>query len=275
MRLMYRFAMRKVIRVAMAFGFSCVVVLVPAASFGATFGSVSHIHDVKVFGKEILMPTHEGLYQYQGANSMQIVAGPVFDVMGLASYGKTLYASGHPGDRPEFPNPIGLISSTDGGKSWKKISLQGKVDFHMLEVGKFDIYGGDSTTGQLMHSANQGKSWKKLEAGTYSDIAPLNSKRGGAYGLLAGALVRTADGFVTTVALKSSLKWSSVEVVGTTIYATSGKSIYQSTDGAKSWKKIATLPSEISSISGNAKIIAAVTQEAIFISRDGGKSFNS
>jgi hypothetical protein len=38
---------------------------------------------------------------------------------------------------------------------------------------------------------------------------------------------------------------------------------------------MATLSSEISSISANAKVFVAVTSEAIFVSRDGGKSFKS
>ena len=242
-------------------------------SYGATYGSVSHIHDVKVFGDRVLLNTHEGLYQYLAANSMKKISSEDFDVMGLATFGTILYASGHPGATSKLPNPIGLISSTDSGKSWKKISLQGEVDFHMLEVGKSDMYGADSTSGQLMFSSDRGKNWRKLGENKYSDIAVLSTKSGSAYGLQSGALLRTSDAFSKTVAIKNSLKWSSVEILGTHLYASSGKSIYRSIDNGMSWKKIATLASDISSISMNAKIIAAVTSSAIFVSRDGGKSF--
>lgn len=267
--------MRKSFKTLVVLAITSALVLAPTNSFGATYNSVSHIHDVKVFGKEILMPTHEGLFQYQAANSMKIMEGPVFDVMGLATYGKTLYASGHPGPNSQFSNPVGFITSTDGGKNWKKISLQGKVDFHMLEVGKFDIYGADSTSGQLMHSKDKGKNWKKLGAMKYSDIAPLEDKKGSAYAVLAGSLFQTSNAFTSTVKIKSSLKWSAVEVVGTKVYGASGKSIYLSTDAAKSWQKIATLADEISSISCSAEVIVAVTGGSIFLSRDGGKSFTS
>ncbi len=87
--------------------------------------------------------------------------------------------------------------------------------------------------------------------------------------------MRTSDAFTKTMAIKTVLKWSSIEIEGSTLYASSGKSIYCSTDNGKSWKKIATLTSDISSFSVNANIIAAVTSSAIFVSRDGGKSFNS
>lgn len=244
-------------------------------SYGATYGSVSHIHDVKVFGDRVLLNTHEGLYQYLAANSMKKISSEDFDVMGLATFGTILYASGHPGATSKLPNPIGLLSSTDGGKTWMKVSLQGEVDFHMLEVGKNDMYGADSSSGQLMYSSDLGKNWQKLGENKYSDIAVMSTKSGSAYGLLTGALVRTRDAFTKTVAIKTALKWSSIEILGSTLYASSGKSIYSSTDNGKSWKKIATLSSEISSISMSAKIIAAVTSSAIFVSRDGGKSFNS
>lgn len=244
-------------------------------SHGATYGSVSHIHNIKVLGDKALLGTHEGLYQYLAANSMKKISNEDFDVMGLASFGETIYASGHPGAKSKLPNPIGLISSSDSGKTWKKISLQGKVDFHMLEVGKSDIYGADSGTGQLMYSSDLGKTWRNLGENKYEDIAVLNTKSGSAIGLRSGALVGTTNAFSTTKAIKTSRKWSSVEALGSVLYASSGKSIYSSTDSGKSWKMIATLSAEIASISMNAKIFVAVTSDAIFVSRDGGKSFKS
>lgn len=266
--------MKRVWATNLAVATAVAVLMAPAASFAASYDSVSHIHGVKVFGNQLLMATHEGLYRYSAANSMQILPGPVFDVMGLAAFGKTLYASGHPGPKSKFAEPIGLISSADGGKTWKQIALKGEVDFHSLEVGKFDMYGDDSGSGQLMHSGDGGKSWKKLGASKYSDIAPLAVK-GGAFALLDGSLIKTSDGFATTAVVKSKMKWRSLEVVGAKIFAASGRDIYRSTDGAKSWKKLATLPSEISSISVNAQIFAALAGNTIFVSKDAGKSFTS
>ena len=87
--------------------------------------------------------------------------------------------------------------------------------------------------------------------------------------------MQTSDGFATTVAIKSKMKWSSIEAVGSTLYGAFAKDIYRSIDGAKSWKKIASLPNEISSISVNTQVFAAVAGGAIFISRDAGKTFTS
>jgi photosystem II stability/assembly factor-like uncharacterized protein len=266
--------MRKSVIVGLAISLLGALALVPQ-SYGAEYGSVSHIHNIKVLGSKALLGTHEGLYEYVAENSMKRLGSEDFDVMGLAAYGDIIYASGHPGAKSKLPNPVGLITSSDSGKTWKKISLQGEVDFHMLEVGKSDIYGADSGTGQLMYSSNLGKTWRKLGENMYADVAVLNTKSGSAIGLRDGALVSTTNAFSTTSAIKTSRTWSSVESLGSVLYASSRKSIYSSADNGKVWRRIATLPSEIASISMNEKIFVAVTSDAIYVSRDGGKSFKS
>jgi hypothetical protein len=92
--------------------------LFPNAAFasGETIGSLSHIHQVKVQGKKILLGTHEGLYQYQGADKVLRMSPEVFDVMGLSIDGKRIYASGHPGPGSKFPEPVGLVLSTKTGR---------------------------------------------------------------------------------------------------------------------------------------------------------------
>lgn len=44
--------------------------------------------------------------------------------------------------REKLPPYLGLIESADPGRSWEAVSLQGKVDFHVLEArGGRRIYG--------------------------------------------------------------------------------------------------------------------------------------
>ena len=71
----------------------------------------------------------------------------------------------------------------------------------IFEVGKSDIYGADSGTGQLMYSPDLGVSWRLLGENKYSDIVILDTKSGSAYGLRSGALVRTANAFKTKAAM--------------------------------------------------------------------------
>lgn len=71
------------------------------------------------------------------------------------------YASGHPAGGGD----LGLIVSTDGGKTWKQLSLgeRGPADFHILTVSKADpkiIYGA---YGRLQVSRDGGHTWEPWE----------------------------------------------------------------------------------------------------------------
>ena len=64
--------------------------------------------------------------------------GPTNDLMGFSAGpgSGVFYASGHPGKDSTMPNPMGLIRSSDGGKTWVQLSRQGQSDFHALTVTK-------------------------------------------------------------------------------------------------------------------------------------------
>ena len=49
--------------------------------------------------------------------------------------------SGHPDGREGLPPFLGLIRSTDAGRTWERVSLLGKRDFHVLEAAGERIYG--------------------------------------------------------------------------------------------------------------------------------------
>ncbi len=52
--------------------------------------------------------------------------------MGFSATRDTLYSSGHPAPGSGLKNPFGLIKSTDGGRTWQKLGLEGESDFHLL-----------------------------------------------------------------------------------------------------------------------------------------------
>ena len=97
----------------------------PAIGAGQDIGSLSHIHSVRAFGDQVILGTHEGLFRYVDEKTVQLMGPEKFDIMGLAVFGKKLYASGHPGPGSKLPEPVGLLISTDSGKSWKKITIDG------------------------------------------------------------------------------------------------------------------------------------------------------
>jgi len=135
-----------------------------------------HIHALTVDpdNGDLLVATHEGLYEVVVASDgTATFDGPLggldFDPMGFTLSGDTAYASGHPGPTTpaSFGTPnLGLIVSTDRGKSWSNVSLTGQTDFHALAVSPptndgspARIFGIDSSKSIVQRSLDGGTTW--------------------------------------------------------------------------------------------------------------------
>lgn len=102
----------------------------------------------------VVVAAHDGLYVYDGATPARV--GPVIDLMGFTVAGPGhYYASGHPGTATDLPQPVGLIESRDGGKTWTVLSRGGQSDFHALTTAGSTVIGFD---GALRATAD-GRSW--------------------------------------------------------------------------------------------------------------------
>lgn len=244
-----------------------------AVGSGQSIGSISHIHSVRAFGDQVILGTHEGLFRYVDEKTVQSMGPENFDIMGLAVFGKKLYASGHPGPGSKLPEPVGLLLSTDSGKSWKKLGLQGEVDFHLLESAGADMYGVDSGSGNLLYSNNAGKKWISRGKNVVSDIAINPEKVGSALALREGKLISTQKSFTKMRAIDSTLTFTSLDWISGSLLATGGKSLYRSSDLGMTWKKLSDFPERVSTVTQSSKIIAVVAGSAVFRSSDGGKTF--
>ena len=70
--------------------------------------------------------------------------------MGFAIVGENHFlASGHPNGARDLPPHLGLIESTDAGRTWESVSRIGKSDFHVLRSGDRRTYGWSTTSGRL------------------------------------------------------------------------------------------------------------------------------
>jgi len=244
-----------------------------AVGSGQSIGTISHIHSVRAFGDQVILGTHEGLFRYVDEKTVQLMGPEKFDIMGLAVFGKKLYASGHPGPGSKLPEPVGLLISTDSGKSWKKMGLQGEVDFHLLESAGADMYGVNSGNGNLMYSNNAGKKWTSRGKNVVTDIAINPLKVGSALALRDGKLMATQDSFTKMRTLDSTLTFTSLDWMSGSLLATGGKSLYRSTDSGVTWKKLSDFPEDASTVTQSSKIIAVVAGNSIYKSADGGKTF--
>lgn len=244
-----------------------------AHASGENIGSLSHIHAVKAHKDQIILGTHEGVYRYLDEKTVKRISTENFDVMGLAISSKGFFASGHPGKGSKLPEPVGLLFSADRGQSWKTVALTGDVDFHTLETVSDEIYGADSGSGQLMYSANGGKSWSKRGVNSYTDIAPNPSKKASVFVVKDGKLLQSTDALKTVTLLKTPFVVKSIDWIKGSLIAAAGKDLYQSKNAGKSWRKLVSMPSTISSVTQSNKLIAFVMGSSIYSSRDGGKSF--
>ena len=128
-----------------------------AAASGGLPGE--HVHGVARDPGDgsVYLATHEGLFRYDKGAPVRV--GPVVDWMGFSIAGPGhFYASGHPGDGVDLPAPVGLMESTDAGKTWKVRSLGGESDFHALTSSSRGVLAYDGT----LRSTTDDKTWTKL-----------------------------------------------------------------------------------------------------------------
>src|SRR4051812_23651477 len=92
-----------------------------------------HVHGLSYSadGKRLMIPSHFGLAIYENAQWSK-APGPEHDYMGFSGTARYIYSSGHPAPGSGLVNPFGLLRSADGGKTWKKLALEGESDFHVM-----------------------------------------------------------------------------------------------------------------------------------------------
>ncbi len=110
---------------------------VMSANQGSTDEVVfEHVHglDYKSDGKEIFVPAHDGLRVYKDGK-WTIPEGERNDYMGFSMVDDGFYSSGHPGQGSKLENALGIVKSTDYGKSLEILGLYKEEDFHGMTVG--------------------------------------------------------------------------------------------------------------------------------------------
>lgn len=107
----------------------------------------------------------------------------------------------------------------------------------------------------------------------FGDIAINPARVGGALALREGKLISTQKTFTTMRAVDSTLTFTSIDWLGDSLLATSGKSLFRSGDMGVTWKKVSDFPESVSTMTQSLKIIAVVSGNSIHKSNDGGKTF--
>lgn len=154
-------------------GFVLVGLLLISRSNGSR-GAVEfrHIHGLgfSADGRQLLVPAHDGLLIYENG-AWTVPNLPVHDYMGFSPTNNGFYSSGHPGPGSNRVNPLGLVSSSDEGRTLNTLAFEGESDFHLMGVGyeSHAVYVLNSapnsrlSTG-LYYTLDDGQTWEQSQA---------------------------------------------------------------------------------------------------------------
>ncbi len=258
----------------------------PGANTAPDTGSVpsaaapglSHVHGISVSREtdQVLLATHEGVFDATRSPATKI--GDTNDLMGFTSAADhgVFYASGHPGPGSDLPNPMGLIRSVNGGKTWEQLSRQGQSDFHALATTKSGLVAYDVT----LQTSPDGKTWSAATAGFIPAMLVGTPETDTVLATTPEGLQRSADGgqtwekISTAPILQFAAFASSAEVLG----IEPDGSVHYSTDGGSTWTRTGRIEGQVQAMTaaegaeGKPSIWAATT-EGLIVSTDAGAIF--
>ncbi|WP_426987761.1 F510_1955 family glycosylhydrolase [Pseudarthrobacter sp. Y6] len=262
---------------------ACTPASSPAASTAAPTNSAtglpsSHIHGLTVNREtdQVLLATHDGLYDVTAQPATKI--GGTNDLMGFTAGPDqgVFYASGHPGPGSDLPNPMGLIKSTDGGKSWEQLSRQGESDFHALTSAKSGIVAFDGT----LRTSPDGKTWSAVAARFIPAALAADPSSDTVLATTRDGVQRSTDGGKTWALAPAAPVIQFVSFASPTeaIGVEPDGSVHYSTDGGTTWSRTGRIEGEVQAIaavegSGANPWVWAATSTGLVVSTDGGATF--
>jgi photosystem II stability/assembly factor-like uncharacterized protein len=204
-----------------------------------------HVHGLGVNPADnaLFIATHTGLFRVgESAGKAARVGDSFQDTMGFTVVGEDQFlGSGHPDLRTDLPPLLGLIESTDEGRTWEPISLLGDADFHVLRSAGRRVYGYDSSNDRLLVSEDAGRTWNEAERpAPLVDLAidPTDERH-----VLAAGASDLAQG------------------------------LYESRDSGQSWDRIGDAVGYLAWVSGG-RLLLVDGSGGVFSSSDGGRRFD-
>ncbi|MEC3852052.1 hypothetical protein DM794_14940 [Paenarthrobacter ureafaciens] len=237
----------------------------------------NHVHALAVNSEsgQVLLATHEGLFDVTVTPATKI--GDTNDLMGFTvGAGNVFYASGHPGPGSSLPDPLGLMKSTDGGKTWAPLSRQGESDFHALTVTKSGIVGYD---GQLRGSAD-GKAWEVAAAGFAPAVLAGHAGSDTVLATTENGIQRSTDGGKTWKAVPDGpvIQFAAFADPTEAFGVAPDGTTYHSADAGVTWTRKGRVATEVQAIaaghgSGGSPSLWVATVDELMVSTDAGATF--
>lgn len=242
---------------------------------------LEHIHGLGVSPRDgtLFIATHFGLFSAKsGSAEIQRVGDSRQDIMGFSvpEVGRFI-GSGHPEpEDTDLPPNLGLIESTDGGRTWRQVSLTGEADFHVLESDGERVYGFDGTQARLMVSNDGGENWQQRTPPApvfdlaidpadvdhvviATEVGILESKNAG------------EEWQPLTRDLAGLLAWPSEKA----LYLIDGAgTVQRSDDGGRSFDPVGSIGGQpVAFIANGDDLLAALGDGTVQVSADGGRSW--
>lgn len=241
-----------------------------------------HVHGLGIDPADgaLLVATHTGLFRIARDSQESVRVGAARqDAMGFVVTGPHRFlASGHPGLRENLPPQLGLMTSSDAGRSWQSVSLLGAADFHILRARGSRVVGYEASRGRLMISADGGRTWRTSEPPSHlADLVvdPADPTRFIAASV--DGLLRSSDAGRTWSAMTGpsvALAWPAPRA----LYAFEADgSVWVSADAGKSWTARTVLPGAPAAVTAvDADSVIVALHDGTFASTaDGGRSWSS
>lgn len=250
----------------------------PKSGTGGHPDSLGHVHGLGVDpGDGVLYAaTHSGLFRLPEKGGPERVSESRQDTMGFTVVAPGHFlGSGHPDPRiVDAPANLGLIESTDAGRTWQPLSLSGHVDFHGLEAKHGTVFGYSSTAGALMVSGDH-TSWERLASVPLADFAVSPASPEHLLGTTEQGPVRSADGgrsfeLIPNIPLLYLLDWSTPHQVNA--LDPQGRA-FVSADGGTTWQPRGRLGSTPRALAIDGDRWYVATDDAVMVSADGGRTF--
>ncbi len=250
-----------------------------SAAAGSASGLPSaHVHGLSVNAEtsQVLLATHEGLFDVSRDPAVKI--GPTNDYMGFTAAGDpdVFYASGHPGTGSDLPNPLGLLKTTDGGRTWQQLSRQKESDFHALAATKSGIVAFDGT----LRTSTDGTTWQTVTADFMPAVLAAYPESDTVLATTTDGVQRSTDGGTTWTlnAAAPVIQFAAFASAGEAVGVAPDGTVYYSPDAGMSWQQTGTINGGVQAIAATegadgSPWIWAATSTGVIVSTDGGATF--
>jgi hypothetical protein len=207
---------------------------------------VVHVHGLGVdpADETLYAATHSGLFRIDESGDAERVGDHWHDLMGFTVVGPNRFiASGHPDLRTDLPPLLGVVESIDAGATWAPIGLTGEADLHALEATDGRLYAYDGGTGRFMTSTD-GRRWEiRSQMPGVVDIAVAPSEPATILAVSAGGLLRSSDGGRTWGKLARAPTASFLAWDGREVWLVApDAAVFSSVDGGSTWQHVGTIP---------------------------------